>query len=275
MGGMFNQKKVTPEYETTYDPFSGIRSNLKGYLEGQIGKEAPQYKGEMVAPKTGLEGQGLNWLQKYADAGQSEGMGLANEEIKKTMSGYYDPSSSPYYQAVKAESMRNLEDTKAGIASDAAGGGRYWGGARLEQQQEAGTDVANSLNTMLSSMAEKERMNRLNTAPLAAQLGQYEENQPLAKSQALMQGGGLDRQLQQANDEAIYNEWLRATQDYPLQIAQLAQPFGLQQPIMSQVGYSKSPFQSMMGIIDPGSKILGYGDVYGDIGSRANKKSSK
>lgn len=245
MSGLFKQKKESPQYTTTYDPFKDVRDKLSGYLGGQIGKPAEQYKGEMIAPKTTQETQSLDWLKKYAEQGSSEGMNLANEEVKKTMSGYYDPSSSPYYQAVKAEASRNLEDTQAGIASNAAGGGRYWGGARLEQQREAGTDVANSLNTMLGQMAEQERMNRLNTVPIAAQLGQYAENQPLAKTQALQESGSLDRVLQQAQDEAVYNEWLRSTQDYPLQIAQLASPFAAQQPIMSQTGYQKSFMQKL------------------------------
>lgn len=249
MSNFFKQKRTVPEYETTYDPFSKMRNSLSEYLGGQIGKSAPQYKGEMVAKKTPQESSSLDWLQKYADQGQSEGMGLANEEVKKTMSGYYDPSSSPYYQAVKAESARNLEDALGGIESDAAGGGRYWTGARLGQQREARTDVANSLNTMLGGMAEKERMNRLNTVPIAAQLGQYAENQPLAKTEALQQYGSLDRVLNQAQDEAVYNEWLRSTQDYPLQIAQLSSAFGLQQPIMSQVGYQPSYFQKTIGAL--------------------------
>jgi len=245
MGSLFKQKATTPKYKTTYDPFKDVRTKTADYLSGQIGKPAEQYSGQMIAPKTSQEGQSLDWLSNYADQGQSEGMGLANEEVKKTMSGYYDPSSSPYYQAVKAESARNLQDTQEGIASDAAGGGRYWGGARLQQQREAGTDVANSLNTMLGQMSETERQRRLDTVPIAAQLGQYAENQPLAKTQALQQYGGLDRTLQQAQNEATYNEWLRATQDYPLQIAQLSQGMAQQQPIMSQVGYQPSTAQGI------------------------------
>jgi len=245
MSSLFKSKKVTPEYKTTYDPFKDVRNKTAEWIGGQVGKPAEQYKGQMIAPKTAQEGQSLDWLKKYADQGTSEGMGLANEEVRKTMTGYYDPSSSPYYQAVKAESARNLADTNAGIASDAAGGGRYWGGARLEQQREAGTDVANSLNTMLGQMSETERQRRLDTVPIAAQLGQYAENQPLAKTQALQQYGGLDRTLAQAQNEATYNEWLRATQDYPLQIAQLASPLAAQQPLMSQTGYQPSAAQGI------------------------------
>ena len=264
MSGMFSQKKTTPEYTTTYDPFSDVRGKLSSYLSGQIGKPAEQYKGEMVAPKTKQEGQSLDWLQKYADQGQSEGMGLANEEVKKTMSGYYDPSTSPYYQAVKAESARNLANTNQDIASQAAGGGRYWGGARLQQQQEAGSESARGLNTMLGQMAEKERMNRLNTVPIAAHLGAYQEQQPLDKAQALQQYGGLDRTLNQAQDEAVYNEWLRSTQDYPLQIAQLSQGLAAQQPIMSQVGYQPS-------IMDKTSSIWGpaLGNIASNLGTKA------
>ena len=257
MSNFFKGKSVTPQYETTYDPFSDVRKKLSDYLGGQIGKPAEQYKGEMVAPKTAQEGQSLDWLKKYAEGGSGEGMNLANDEVRKTMTGFYDPSSSPYYQAVKAEAGRNLDDTLSGISSDAAGGGRYWSGARLGQQREARTDVANSLNTMLGGMAENERTNRLNTVPIAAQLGQYQENVPLAKTQALQQYGSLDRALNQAQDEAVYNEWLRSTQDYPLQIAQLASPFAAQQPILSQVGYQPSMFNKVLNAFGvPGGKIF-------------------
>jgi hypothetical protein len=62
--------------------------------------------------------------------------------------------------------------------------------------------------------------------------------------------GSLTRNLQQAQDEAVYNEWLRQ-QSYPLQIAQLASPYALQQPVLGQVGYEPSTLSRALNMFAP------------------------
>lgn len=222
MSHLFTSKEKTPNYGVVADPYKDIREPTIDWLKGQVGKSADQYSGEMVAPSTSQEKESLNFLQKYVDQGSSEGMKLANEEVKKTMTDQYDPTKSGYYNAVKAESAKNLADVQNNISDMSAGGGRFWGGARLGEQGDAATDAGLAMNKLLYGMQETERGRKLSTAPLAAQLGQYEENMPLQKATALQSMGGLERTLQQARDDAIYNEWIRATQEYPLQIASLA-----------------------------------------------------
>lgn len=245
MSGLFSSKKTTPSYESVYDPFSGLRGQTSSWLQGQIGKTATPYTGEQVAPMGEEEKRSFDFLRKYTDMPQPEGIGLAKEEVRKTMQGEYDPTTSPYYQAVKAESARNLEDTLSGIKSEAAGGGRYWTGARLGEQREARTDVGNALNKLLGGMAETERARRLETAPFAAQLGEYEQKLPLQQATALQQLGALPRSISQAQNEAIYNEWLRQ-QNYPIQMAQLAQGYATQQPTLAQAGYQPSAFSALL-----------------------------
>jgi len=221
MSSIFKSKTKTPEYGMVADPYKEIREPTIDWLKGQMGKSADQYTGEYVAPTTEQEKESLDYLKKYTEAAPSEGMNLAGEELKKTLTEQYDPTTSGYYQAVKAESARNLAQSHQQISDQAAGGGRYWSGARLAEQGDASTDSAIAMNKLLYGMQEDERGRRLQAAPLAAQIGQYEEQRPLNKAQALQQFGGLERTLDQARNEAIYNEWLRATQEYPLQIAQL------------------------------------------------------
>ena len=232
-------KEESPSYKAVYDPFADIRGRTSQWLAGQVGKTAEPYTGQMVAPMGEEEKRSFDFLRRFTDQPTPQGLSLAGEEIRKTMQGEYDPTTSPYYQAVKAESARNLEDTLGGIAGEAAGGGRYWTGARLGQQREARTDVANALNTLLGGMSEAERVRRLQAVPMAAQLGEYEQKLPLAQATALQQLGGLPRNIQQALNEATYNEWLRQ-QQYPIQMAQLATPYATQQPVFAQTGYQPS-----------------------------------
>lgn len=222
MSKMFSSKQSTPQYEIAMDPYAAIRQPTIDWLKGQIGKPAEQYTGEMVAPATEQEKQSLDFLKKYVEQPSSQGMSLANEELRKTMTGEYDPTTSPYYQAVKAEAAHNLGLAQQDIADKAAGAGRYWSGARLSEQADKSNEAALAMNKLIYGMAETERGRRLQALPYAMQAGQYVEQQPLARAQALQSLGSLNRVLQQARDEAIYNEWLRSTQEYPLQIASLA-----------------------------------------------------
>ncbi len=204
----------------------------------------------MVAGATPQETQSLDFLKGYVDQPTSENMNLANAEIKKTMTGGYDPTSSPYYQAVKAEASRNLNLAQQDIASNAAGAGRYWSGARLKEQGGASNDAAIAMNKLLYGMQETERNKISSMVPIAAQLGQYQEQQPLQKAQALQSLGSLNRVLQQARDEAVYNEWLRATQEYPLQIGSLASGMA-KEPYYVQRTKTPSPFMSAISNLMP------------------------
>lgn len=246
MSNFFKSKENKQHYDVVQDPYKNVREPLIDWVRGQIGKSAPQYQGEMVAPMSDEEQQSLNWLKNYVNGGESSMTTAAKGEISKTLEGdAYDPTKSGYYQAVKAEAAKNLEDTQRNIASNAAGGGDYWTGARLGEQQKAATDSANKLNAVLYGLAEKERQNKLDAASKAAALGQMEEQEPLQKAEALQSVGSLPRTLQQAYDEAVYNEWLRATQDYPLQIASLASGLA-REPYYAQTTKTPSQFGQMM-----------------------------
>jgi uncharacterized protein YidB (DUF937 family) len=256
MSGLFKSKEETPKYETVYDPTAGIRGKLNTWMESKVGQPAEQYSGQIVAPASAQENQSFDFLRKYAGQDQSSTTKLGQEEIKKTLTGDYDPATSPYYQAVKATAQRNLDSQLSDIGSSASGAGGYRTGARMSLQNDARTDVTNNLNTLLGQMSEQERQNRLNVLPQAASYGQAEEQFPLQQATALQTLGALPRTLEQAQNEAAYNEWLRATQEYPIQISQLAQPYATQQPTMAQVGNSQSPFQQASGAISPISSLL-------------------
>lgn len=240
----FKSSKSSPEVSVVADPYKKVRESLVDWLGGQVGKPGKTYPGELVAPMSEPEQKSQAYLEQYASGTPSTTRQLGKQEIESTLSGEYDPSKSPYYQAVKAEMARNLEDTQKSIADMAAGGGRYWTGARLGEQREAQTDYLSSLNTFLGQLAESERDKKLQVLPQALQYATEEEQEPLRKTAALQEFGALPRTIQQAIDQALYNEYLRTEQDYPLAIAQLAA--GVQQaPLYGQVGYSPSMFSQL------------------------------
>ncbi len=235
MGDFFKQKKRKQEVEVVADPYKGIRESTSSWLTGKMQKPET-YKGEMVAGMSPYEQKSLGFLEEYGKP--SPVRGAATAEIQKTLEGGYDPTSSPYYQAVKAEAARNLEGTQADISDMAAGGGRYWAGARLGEQREAGTDVTIGLNKFLGELAERERARKLQVLPFV----QEAEETPLRKSAAYQTLGALPREIDQARKEAIYQEWVRGTQEAPMEAARMGA--GMQQaPMYGQVGYEPSAYE--------------------------------
>lgn len=210
------------------DPYGRLREPLMNWLIPQIGQPGKSYTGEMVAPLSEQEGQSFDFLRKYGEQGYGDTFQNAKGEINKTLTNQYDPTTSPYYQAVKAQSAKNLEDTQRNIASNAAGAGRYWTGARLEQEGKAARESELGMNTLAGTMAENERQRRLDVLPQAMQFGQAEQQLPLQQATAYQALGALPRNIKQAGDTATQNEWLRSKVEYPMQIANLSA--GIQTP---------------------------------------------
>lgn len=222
LGGLLGGKDKEEGLQVAVDPYGATRDSLLSWLNPQIGQPGKKYTGEMVAPMSEAEKQSQEYLKKYGNTELGDTFQQAKGEISKTLTNQYDPTTSPYYQAVKAAAADNLKTTKENIASDAAGAGRYWSGARLSKQGDAETQTTLGLNTMLGQLAENERQNRMNVIPKAMQLAEMEAQFPLQKATAYQTLGALPRSIQQALDTATQNEWLRSEVDYPMQIATMA-----------------------------------------------------
>jgi len=242
----FKGKETQTKVGIAADPYGGVRKPLVNWLSGEIGKPAEGYTGELIAPLGEYERASLDFLKDYSGGGTSGLRQAGQKEISKTLSGDYDPTTSPYYQAVKAESANLLREHQSNIADISASKGRYHTGARVAEQSRAGTEITQALTTLLGSLAEKERERKLAAATTAQNMGIYEEQTPLRKTVALQEFGGLERIIEQARNEAMYREWLRVNQDYPLNIGQLAA--GVQQaPLYAEKGYDPSGFAKMLG----------------------------
>lgn len=243
--GLFSSTPSNVSVKVAADPYQKVREKLNSWLESNIGK-TDQYEGQRVADMTDQEKQSLESLNKYANRTTPETTQAARGEVLKTLSGNYDPSTSPYYQAVKAEAARNLQQQNDLIASNAAGGGRYYSGGRIREQREAGVDMGNRMNTILGELAENERGRMTQAVNQAQSLGNEESQEALDTTEALQKYGSLPRELQQAALDKMYEEWNTANREYPLQVANSALRLGGQlSPIYSQDQYQKSLFSQL------------------------------
>lgn len=230
----FSDKDRGAGVNVAADPYKDVRESYLKWLTPEIGKPGATYPGQLVAPLSDQESKSFDFLRQYGEGGlgASQPFQQGKAEISKTLTDQYNPATSPYYQAVKAEASKNLQETKKGIAQETSGGGRYWAGARAGRQQEAASESERGLNTLLGLMSEKERQNRLSVLPQAFQYGQAEAQEPLQQAGAYQSLGALPRSVEQMLNTANYQEWLRSQVGYPMDIAGMAQQ--TQQPPLYQ-----------------------------------------
>lgn len=224
IGASYLTKDKGKGLETAADPYAQIRKPYMNWLEGQIGQPGQSYSGQMVAPLSSPEASSFDWLRQYGEGSQAQDPTFqkARSVVDKTLTDKYDPATSPYYQAVKAEASRNLADTQKNIMSQAGGTGNVWTGGRLKEQGEAATASNIGLNRVLGELALQERQNQLSVIPQALGMSQTLAQEPLAKASAFQQFGALPREIEQAMNTAKYNEWIRSQVEYPMQIASMA-----------------------------------------------------
>ncbi len=186
-----------------------LEKQLYELLYGKATGDTPSYTGQMTAPASSYETQGLELLNKYLTSQPSSYYGLAGNELAKTMGGEYDPASSPFYQAMRTSQMANLEEAKKGLGSDLSARGLFYSPARTKGVTDLTEGVTNNLNLTLGQMAENERSRRLSSVPYAMQLGGIEENRPALMAQMAMELGSLPRELQRADLNAKYQDYLK------------------------------------------------------------------
>ena len=216
--------------EVVADPYKDVREPLVGFLNKRIGQPGPTYSGQRVAGMSDPERASIDFLNQYQTGarGLGETGRAAKGEIMKTLEGNYDPSTSPYYQAVKAEAERNLSKTKEGIADRQAGAGGFFSGATQQMMTDADIGVNQYLAAVMGDLAEKERQNMLGVIPQAYAMDVAERNIPLETAMNLQAYGSLPRMLEQAGLDTGYEDWFLSNIQYPMDIANLSA--GVQTP---------------------------------------------
>lgn len=255
MSDFFSSQQQTPSVSAVADPYASVRQPLTNWLSQNIG-QGKSYQDQLVAPATAQENQSLDTLNQYANRTPAKTYQSGEDTINQKLNGNYDPSSSPYYQAIKAQASQNLADTNRQIENQTAGGGQYWGGARAQEQQRASTDQANSLNSTLGQLQLQNEQQKTQLTPYALQAGQNDMNAPLQTTAALQQYGSLPRAIQQALDQANYQNWQSANIQQPLSIGQLAAQVQ-QPPLYAQNSYTASPFSQVASSLGPAISASG------------------
>lgn len=217
--------------------------------QAQQAASAPfqQYTGEFVAPLNQTQQQGVGQTTAYSQAAQpyygaaagltlgsaaSSPGPLTSQQISQYMNPFTNAVINPTVQALQQQQGQQLAQQQAqAIQSGGFGDRAQLARAQLQGQQALG------LGQAISPLLQQNYQQALTTATGQQQLGLQEQQQMLAAAQAmagigtaaqtsgltgaqaLLSAGTLGQQTQQAQDTAVYQQFLQQ-QGYPFQTAQ-------------------------------------------------------
>jgi len=252
-----NAKPLAPMIDK--EPFQlesgqAVADWAKKYMPGYV--PGAEFGGKRTAGMSPQETQGMEWLQKYMNQPNTgENYNLAAGEIKKTLTGGYNPATSDFYQATRQGAMREQESAIDALRRSQGYRGTFFQDTGVREEGKVREGTANYLQQLLGSMGEKERQNRLAAVPQAMNLEQYAQGAPLAKAAAGMSLGSLPRLIEQGDLEARYQDFLRKQTELGGTIPAAQGVFG------TSVNYAveqpaSSPFDRIMGLATMGGNLL-------------------
>jgi hypothetical protein len=211
--GLFDRKKIDP---ITVDPRNPERKAVDSFLANYVSKYGslyePQkeYGGKFTAGMSGLESQGLEtFLPQFLNAGLSSETGDLRSFLNKTITGGFDPKTSPYYHAFRDTAEYNRKDAINKTRAEMGGRGKFFSSEALAKEGDINAQTANALNMTAADLADRERNRSAGAVGQAAGLEKYIAGIPLEKAQAATQLGSLPRLLEQNDLEALYQDFLR------------------------------------------------------------------
>jgi len=215
------------------------------------------YSGKLSAGMNGFETAGMGFLQNYlTDASATNAnpmLGLAENEITKTLTGDYDPSTSQFYKATRDAAMTERQDALNTQNQGLGARNKYFSSEALNEGQQLNTRTTNFLQQTLGAMSEKERMNRLNAVPMAQSLDKARTAAQIAPIAAATTFGAIPRELEQKDYERQYQAWLNQRTEMAM-------------PIQAAKGFNAGDFKTVGTNPAP---TFNWGSFLGQIGSAA------
>lgn len=201
-------QQMIPDYQkmTQQQVASWVQKYINNYEPGKA------YTGDLSAPATGMETEGLASLQKYlSGTGTGDLFDAAKQQTQDTIGGrYMDPSTNPYIQSMIKLSNLNLNDSITQARRGAGARGTYYTRNAITGENLLRERSNTSLDALIGSVLQSERERQFNAIPIAQTLDQYQnQTVPLANVGASQSYGSLSRSLQQADLERQYNEFKR------------------------------------------------------------------
>ncbi|MFH2013696.1 MAG: hypothetical protein ABIJ17_01875 [Patescibacteria group bacterium] len=213
---------------------SALQQGLSGYVPGA------DY-GSVSVPLTDIEKQSLDLTKQYLGQNilQTEPYAAGRAYTLSQLSGGFDPTTSPTYQAYRTETAREQQKAIDEARRGQAIRGAFRSSGGLRQEGDIITDITNRRNTLLAQLQEAERQRQTQAATTALGLGEYEFGLPATQAATAQQLGSLERLNQVANLEREYQKYLNQRQEQMTALGYAGQASNQGQPVYGTTSYSQ------------------------------------
>lgn len=246
--GLFSRKAIQPQ---TVDPRNADRKSVDSFLANYVNTYGPLYKpgqeytGKLTAGASEFEQRGLDeFLTGYLNQPLvSKELGDVRGMLNKTVTGGFDPGTSEYYRALREEADYNRKRSIDASRADTGARNKYFSSEAINKEGDINTQYGIAVNKMLAELGNQERTRSMQAAGYSADLEDYITNAPLERAKAATSVGALPRILEQADLEALYQDFLRR-QNEKQGVLSAASGVSQAQTSQSFQAYEKSPFES-------------------------------
>ena len=263
-------------------------SNILNQAQSVAGTPWQNYGGEFVSPVNPQQYRGISGINQFAQAAQPT-LGVAQNMAFNAaqpisyadIARYQNPWTQNVVGATEAQfnnqNVQQLQNVRGNaIAQGALGGDREAvAEAELANQQNlaqapviAGLESQGYTQGVNTALTEQQAL--ASGAYSLGNLGVAAQTAGLGGAGAQIQAGGLEQQTQQAQDQALYQQWL-ASRAYPFQTTQWLA--GLDTGVGSQMGGTSttqgprpSMWSQMAGLGLGGLGIMGQTGAFGSSG---------
>jgi len=221
--GTYGQTKSDSEYQEdrwTKEQQKTAKT-LGNYIQPLIGAGSPAYTGQLVAPMSPAESTAQSQLTQWLGA-PSPTMGASQDAYMRALTGNYQPivndqATTALYNQIRNQIInRDLPELQNTMAKNANLSGMYFSGPHAENQRKLLETTGANLADILAQLRYGDEQTRRDIAreresrqasmiPYAAGM----ENLPATKAITGLQFGSLPRDIQQSQNTAQYQEFLR------------------------------------------------------------------
>jgi len=248
MSGLFNSKKVEPEYKST--PQDARIKELWDMLMPQAKSRAANlgtpYSGELVAPLSAMENKALSQFSGYLDTGlgtQSPEYQMAQKELGNIFGDYYDPwkKGGPIEYTTSRLKKTMTEDLLPAARHAAAGKGNFWTQGLKDTEGDIVADTMDELAKYSYGEEDALRSLRASMIPTAVSMSA----EPVNRLMQTMGMSGYERtQYQQPLDTAKYQEFVRLAKELNIPLESLTSLAGMSGGALAYPQYNPSQFES-------------------------------
>jgi len=178
-------------------PTTAWQKQARRYLQNLLAAGTPDIPTAGVAPMSESEAAAQGVLSRYV-SGMTPGYQAGLKTLTDTVSGAYDPFTSPYYEGLRAESLGDEDRAVSALRRRSQAGGMFYSSPSLLEEGRVRSEFANKRQTALGGLLETERGRAVAAAPTLM-------NEPLSRIAAGSQYGALPRTLEQAKQDAAYS----------------------------------------------------------------------